>query len=215
KEIATVLAQSGKGVDQLLQAVAQLEVVPRVLLERQINGYLLNSASKAQLSKYEGLIEGIKKPNEEIQRLIDERLKDFQLSSNDIAGGNEAFVLHCMPCHQIKSKGGSIGPQLDGIGNWGARALTEKILDPNRNISKAFINYNIRLKEGTNQTGLFRREEGELLVFANAGGQEFTIAKDKIAEKKASPFTLMPDHFSRVIEEEDYYLLLNYLLDQK
>ncbi len=176
---------------------------------------MLGTASKAQLSKYEGLINGIKKPNEEIQILIDKRLDDFQLSANAIAGGSEAFVLHCTPCHQIKGNGGSIGPQLDGIGNWGARALTEKILDPNRNISKAFINYNIKLKDGTNQTGLFRREEGELLVFANAGGQEFTIAKDKIAEKKASPFTLMPDHFSRVIEEEDFYLLLNYLLSQK
>jgi len=215
KEVVTVLAQSGRGVDQLLEAVAQLEVVPRVLLERQINEYLLGTASKAQLSKYEGLINGIKKPNEEIQILIDKRLEDFQLSANAIAGGSEAFVLHCTPCHQIKGSGGSIGPQLDGIGNWGARALTEKILDPNRNISKAFINYNIKLKDGTNQTGLFRREEGELLVFANAGGQEFTIAKDKIAEKKASPFTLMPDHFSRVIEEEDFYLLLNYLLSQK
>ncbi len=215
KEIALALAQSVNGIDQLLEAATQLEVVPRILLERQIHEHLLNTASKTQIALSQKLMKDVKKPNEEIQALIDERLAKFQLSGNAVAGGSEAFVVHCAPCHQINGNGGSIGPQLDGIGNWGARALTEKILDPNRNISKAFINYNIKLKDGTNQSGLFRRQEGALLVFANASGQEFTIAEREIAEKKASPYTLMPDHFSRVIEKEEFYLLLNYLLTQK
>ncbi|MDN5211954.1 c-type cytochrome [Fulvivirgaceae bacterium BMA12] len=215
KEIVLALAQSKNGIDQLLEAVTQLEVVPRILLERQVNEYLLSTASKAQIALSQKLTKDVKKPDEEIQALINKRLATFQRSRNAVTGGSETFVVHCAPCHQINGNGGSIGPQLDGIGNWGARALTEKILDPNRNISKAFINYNIKLKDGTNQSGLFRRQEGALLVFANASGQEFTIAEDEIAEKNASPYTLMPDHFNRVIKKEEFYLLLNYLLTQK
>ncbi|MEQ9289079.1 MAG: c-type cytochrome [Cyclobacteriaceae bacterium] len=215
KEVALTLAQSVVGLNHLLDAVSRQEVAPRVLLERQVNERLMNAATQRQITQYEKLVDGVAKPNEEIQKTIDERLANFQLSGSAISGGSETFKLHCGPCHQMGGTGGSIGPQLDGIGNWGARALTEKILDPNRNISKAFVNYNIKLKDGTSQTGLLRREEGELLVFANAGGQEFSIAKSEIARKKASPFTLMPDHFSKVIPEKDFYLLLNFLLNQK
>lgn len=215
KVVALTLAQSVAGLGHLLDAVSRQEVAPRILLERQVNERLMNAATKRQMAQYEKLVEGVAKPNDEIQKTIDKRLANFQLSGSAISGGSETFTLHCGPCHQMGGTGGSIGPQLDGIGNWGARALTEKILDPNRNISKAFVNYNIKLKDGSSQNGLLRREEGELLVFANAVGQEFSIAKKDIAQKKASPYTLMPDHFSKVIPEKDFYLLLNYLLNQK
>jgi putative heme-binding domain-containing protein len=124
-------------------------------------------------------------------------------------------VQNCAPCHQINEEGGNIGPQLDGIGNWGEQALTEKILDPNRNISKAFINYNIEMKDGNVRIGLFRREEGQLFVFANAAGQEFSVPKSEVVERKPVPYTLMPDHFGEVIPEDDFYALLTYLLNQK
>jgi len=215
KQIAEALAQSNQGINQLLEAATNLEVAPRVLLERQVNEYLVSTASKLQIKEFESLTKGIKKPREKIQELIDQRLGAYQASMVSNTGGREVFISNCSACHQIKGVGGSIGPQLDGIGNWGAVALTEKILDPNRNISKAFISYNIKLKDGTIQTGLLKSEEGELFVFADATGQEFTVAKKEILEKKASPFTLMPDHFGEVIEEEEYYSLLNFLLKEK
>ena len=214
KEIALALVQSNPGIDQLLEAAANLEVAPRILLERRVNEGLVNSASKGQLDKYEELTKNIKKPDEEIQELIDQRLENFHLSKKSVSAGNEVFVSNCSPCHQIKGVGGSIGPQLDGIGSWGLRALVEKTIDPNRNISKAFVNYNIQLKDGTSQTGLFRREEGQLLIFANIAGQEFSVSKSEILEKKALPYTLMPDHFAEVIAEEDFYALLNFLLNE-
>jgi len=51
------------------------------------------------------------------------------------------------------------------------RGLVEKILDPNRNISKAFQNYTIKLKDGTVKSGLFRRDEGQSKVFADITGK--------------------------------------------
>jgi putative heme-binding domain-containing protein len=68
--------------------------------------------------------------------------------------GKAIFANNCSSCHQINNKGGLIGPQLDGIGNWGRSALTTKILDPNRNISEAFRMYNITLKDGKNRFGI-------------------------------------------------------------
>jgi hypothetical protein len=64
-------------------------------------------------------------------------------------------------------------------------------------------------------SGLFRRDEGELEVYANAAGQEFTVSKADIKEKKASQYTLMPDTFGESISETDFDALLGYLLTQK
>jgi putative heme-binding domain-containing protein len=95
---------------------------------------------------------------------------------------------------------------------WGARALAEKILDPNRNVSESFRNYIIKLKDGKVLGGLLRREEGEVIVFADITGKEFSVAKSEIAEQTASKYTLMPDHFGDVLSQKDFNMLVEYLL---
>jgi putative heme-binding domain-containing protein len=117
-------------------------------------------------------------------------------------------------CHSIEHQGGAIGPQLDGVGKWGPRALAEKILDPNRNISGAFRNYTVTLKDGKVMSGLFRRDEGEVTVFADITGKEFSVPKAEIAEQKMSPYTLMPDSFGSVLSQDDFNALLTYLLNR-
>jgi len=93
--------------------------------------------------------------------------------------------------------------------------LTEKILDPNRNISETFRTYTLRLKDGRVLSGLFRRDEGEASVYANASGEEFTIVRKDILEKTASRFTLMPDQFGSTLAPEDFNALMSYLLTLK
>ena len=138
----------------------------------------------------------------------------FASSTASVEEGQQLFLAYCSSCHQINHMGGDIGPQLDGIGNWGRRALTEKILDPNRNVSRAFVNYDISLVDGNTISGMLRREEGEMIVFANVAGQEFSLPKKDISEMNISPYTLMPDNFGEVLSEEEYYALLSYLLSE-
>ncbi|MEP6737574.1 MAG: c-type cytochrome, partial [Chryseolinea sp.] len=150
----------------------------------------------------------------ETQKLIDTRYASFQgidRKTFSIDSGKMVFEQNCAVCHKLGGQMG-VGPQLDGIGSTGAAGLTEKILDPNRNISLAFKNYTIKLKDGTLKAGLFRRDEGEAKIFADITGKEFSIAKNDIAEQKQSKYTLMPDSFGATIKERDFYSLINYLL---
>lgn len=39
------------------------------------------------------------------------------------------------------------------------------------------------LKNGKTLNGLFRREEGEVLIFANPAGQEFSVSKAEVKDK--------------------------------
>lgn len=215
KEIAVNMSGWPHGINALLSAAEQGRISPRLLLERQVREILLAETSKHQSTQLAEITTNIKPPGAEIDALINDRLRGFNAARHSIAQGSQISAQYCSPCHEIKGEGGNIGPQLDGIGNWGARALSEKILDPNRNISKAFKNYTIKLKDGNTSAGLFRREEGELLVFANILGEEFSVAKEDIAERKLSPYTLMPDNFAQAIPEEDYYALLAFLLNER
>ena len=49
------------------------------------------------------------------------------------------------------------------------------------------------------------------MVFADQGGQEFSVVKNEIKEYRASKYTLMPDQFRNVISDKDFYALLEYL----
>ncbi len=215
KALLQNISQSPTGIKEILNAAENAQINPRLLLEPQLRTQLAANLSPQQEETLAQLTAGIPPLEEERQAMINTRLRIYGQARHSIEQGSQIFTQHCAACHEMNGQGGNIGPQLDGIGNWGSRALTEKILDPNRNISKAFKNYTITLKNGESKSGLFRREEGELLVFADLTGKEFTVDKSEVAEQELSPYTLMPDYFGEVIAEEDYYDLLAFLLNER
>ena len=90
--------------------------------------------------------------------------------------------------------------------------LIEDVLDPNRNVDPAFHTTNVTLKDDTAITGLLRREEGEVLVFADSTGKEITVPKKEIAERRESELSLMPSNFGDVMSAEEFYDLMAFLL---
>ncbi len=213
--IAYLLANDPEGKSQLIRLIRQGDAPARILKIRSVEERLLAGIEPKQRQEYNELTAGILPISEERQKLIEKRLAGFDPKGKTVAMGKAVFTKNCSMCHQIGKKGGLIGPQLDGIGNWGRISLTTKILDPNRNISENFRTYNITLNNGKTVSGLYRREEGQLLVFANPLGQEFSVAQPDIKEKTASKYTLMPDHFNSTISKEDFDALLVFLLSTK
>ncbi len=213
--IARVLSQSKPGITHLLVAVGNGSLDAGILSELDVKERLMANIQPAQQQELSRLTAGMATGREDREKIIEERLAAFDPKKTTAANGHKIFIQNCSMCHQVKGTGGVVGPQLNGIGNWGRKALTEKILDPNRNIAESFRNYNITLKNGKLLSGLYRRSEGELLVFANPDGKEFTVQKNDIRESKASLYTLMPDQFSRTIEKNDFDNLLAFLLTLK
>lgn len=213
--IAAILVNDPAGIDRLLQSVKQGDVPFDLLSEVAVKERLAANMNTAQQEVFKKLSVGQASESEARKVLIAARLNSFDPASVTVEQGRAMFIQNCSMCHQIKGTGGMIGPQLDGIGNWGQKALTEKVLDPNRNISQAFRTYNITLKNGKVLSGLYRREEGAVLVFANPGGQEFSVAKADIKERVPSKYTLMPDQFRNTIAPKDFDALLKFLLATK
>ena len=53
-------------------------------------------------------------------------------------------------------------------------------------------------------SGLFRREEGDLLVFADPTGKEITIPKKSVRERTESETSLMPEIFADTLDRIEF-----------
>ncbi|RVU01351.1 c-type cytochrome [Mucilaginibacter limnophilus] len=218
--IVTSLATSPEGKDIIFEKVRKGEYMSRILLQPKVEERILMGMSPKQKKVYDEIIANVEPVNVERNKIIKERLQAFNADNAKKAlpsldSGKVVFSQNCATCHKISGEGGNIGPNLDGVSKWGPNNLAEKILDPNRNISEAFRNYTIKLKNGKVVSGLFRREEGAVFVFADIAGQEFTVAKKDIAERTAAKYTLMPDNFRDKLSQREFEAVINYLLNHK
>ncbi|MBO0931651.1 PVC-type heme-binding CxxCH protein [Fibrella aquatilis] len=214
-ELLKSLASSAMGKDLIMAQVTTGTLYTRMLVQPGIQDRLLLNISQPQKARYDQLTANLSPIDEAREVLITSRLASFSASGGIADNGRQVFATHCATCHQINREGGLIGPQLDGIGSWGSKALATKILDPNRNISEAFRMYTIRLKSGEVRTALFRRDDAQSITYADVMGTEFVVPRNDIADSQPSRHTLMPNQFGTVLNEQEFNDLLSYLLKVK
>ncbi len=211
-KISLALASSAEGAEALLSLAEQGKVSARLLQESAVRdrlGALKTAEIKPRLEKVLATLSPL---SVEKQKLIDERRVQFAKSENDVEIGQKIFTKNCAVCHQLDKQGALVGPQLDGVGSRGGSRLIEDILDPNRNVDRAFRTTLVVLKDGDVQSGLFRRQEGETVVLADAAGKEISIPQQRIKERRESESSLMPDNFGDVLAVEDFNNLIAFLL---
>lgn len=213
--IATGLASSPQGAVTLLDAVKQGKASPRLLQEKGVAFRVaLHDGGKLK-PQLDELTRGLPSVDARIGDLIRTRAAAFGQSKGDAALGKKAFTQHCAACHQVGGEGQKIGPQLDGVGNRGAERLLEDILDPNRNVDAAFRATVLNLADGRTLTGLLVREEGQVLVLADAAGKEVRVPQADVEKRSTSTLSPMPANFDTAIPEADLHHLLAYLLEQR
>jgi putative heme-binding domain-containing protein len=161
------------------------------------------------------LTRGLPPADQRVAELITRHRDGFLAGKTDPAIGIKVYEKHCAGCHQIANKGAKIGPQLDGLGIRGVERILEDVLDPNRNVDQAFRSTRLALKDGQIVNGLVLREEGEVIVLADAQGKEVRVPKASVDERSVSQLSPMPSNFAEVIGEADLHHLLAYLLAQR
>jgi putative heme-binding domain-containing protein len=215
QSLATILASSREGGELLLAACAEGKAPALLLRDKPLVDRLKAAKVPNLEARIAKLTANLPAANVEIDRLIATRAAAFDPTKADAGRGAEVFTRNCAVCHIIEGKGGLLGPQLDGIGGRGSDRLLEDILDPNRNVDRAFRMNVVTLKSGTVVAGLPRREEGEQLIMADAAGQETRVAKADIAERKETETSLMPPTFGEIIPPEELNDLLAFLLGKR
>jgi putative heme-binding domain-containing protein len=214
--IATGLAKNRDGAEALLGAVAAGKASARPLQERGVSVGLEASGVPDLKARLETLLKDLPPAEKRVQDLIDKRLKGFlAFKDADRAKGASVFEKNCASCHQLEGKGARVGPQLDGVGLRGLDRLLEDTLDPNRNVDQAFRVTTLALNDGRIASGLLLRQDGEVLVLADAQGKDVRVPASTVEDRKLSQLSPMPANMAEQIEEADFYHLIAYLLSQR
>lgn len=215
EKLAATLAAAKFSAETLLAAIETGAVSPRVLQRVGVNNRLKSSKPTDWEARVAKLTKTLAPANEQLEKLVEQRRLAYQPATSKIAEGAAIYVKNCAACHSIDGQGGNVGPQLNGIGQRGLDRLCEDILDPNRNVDHAFRSTLLVLKDGEVTSGLFRREEGELVVLAESTGKEVSVPKKDIAERRQSETSLMPENFGELLTAAEFNDLMAYLLSKK
>ncbi|MDB5352111.1 MAG: putative rane-bound dehydrogenase [Planctomycetota bacterium] len=213
--IAAALASSRPGAEALLTAVTGGKASARLLQERSVRIWLDQANIPDLAERITRLTAGLAPSDAKLAQLLDHRRSALVTAKADGTRGEAVYKKNCAICHQIGGQGAKIGPQLDGIGARGGDRLVEDILDPNRNIDQAFRLTTLALKDGRVLSGLLLREEGDVLILADAQGKEQRITKDSVEARKVSPLSPMPADFAEKIADAEFFDLMAYLLAVK
>jgi putative heme-binding domain-containing protein len=213
--LALAIANSPEGAEALLSAISAGKAPAMLLQEQSIKERLAATNVKDLDARIAQLTKGLTPTNQKVVKLIEERRAAFPKAVTDVAAGQKVFATNCMVCHSINNTGGKVGPNLDGVGNRGTDRLMEDVLDPNRNVDPAFRYSNVFTKDGDVVTGLFRREEGETLIFTNSLGKDVVVKKSDIQKRVESKSSLMPENFGEIIKPDDFNNLIAYLLSNR
>lgn len=216
-QIRTARAFTGQphSVKEFALGVERGEVPPGLLRDKGLRDALLAQADPATQEKLKKAIAALPPGDDSRAQLLAERRSGYEGTQANAELGRKLFEQNCAACHQLNGQGGLVGPQLTGIGNRGVERLCEDILDPNQNVDHAFRQTVVTLKNGDVMAGLFRREDGSVLVFADATGKEFNVPKADVAERTESEQSLMPDNFGESLPPADFNQLLAFLLSQR
>ena len=82
------------------------------------------------------------------------------------------------------------------------------------NVDHAFVTTTFVLADGDVISGLFRREEGETIVYAEPTGKENTISKKQVKERRQSELSLMPEGLADALRPQEFNDLIAFLLSK-
>ena len=209
------LSGSAGGGRALLAAIESDRLAPRLLLDPRVNVNLRYAGIDDLNARAAPLVLGPPTDDGRRATLVQARRVGFKRAKPVAARGAEIFTRTCSVCHSLRGQGAKIGPALDGIGMRGLDRLLEDIVDPSRNVDASFRATVVSLRDGRIVTGRVLENDGQTLMLIDFQGaeQRFTLAD--IADIQQMKMSSMPADISETMNENEFYDLLVYLLDQR
>jgi putative heme-binding domain-containing protein len=134
----------------------------------------------------------------------------------DFESGKAAFNdAQCVACHKFANQGGSVGPELTGVGSkYSRRDILESMIDPSKVISDQFQNFNIWKKDGDDVSGRITDENKDrIVVLPNMLAPEVTVEVplNEIERREPSKVSAMPTGLLNHLTQTEILDLLAYI----
>ena len=137
-------------------------------------------------------------------------------SGRSFESGRKAFqAIGCAQCHRFAGEGGSVGPELSGVGKrLKPEDLMDSMLTPSRVIATGYETVEIETVDGESVAGRLEREDDRFVVLsAPAGvGEPARILKTAIQSRRISQTSNMPEGMLNTLGKEEILDLMAYLL---
>ncbi len=137
------------------------------------------------------------------------------LQAGNMDRGKELFTLLCAQCHKLGSEGGSVGPELTGIGSRAREEILVEIVDPNRSLEANYRSWSVETKDGRSLSGRLESEDRSTIQLVDAAGQRHVINRRQISTLTASDLSLMPVGLIDDLGDADVAALMSFLASSK
>jgi putative membrane-bound dehydrogenase-like protein len=129
----------------------------------------------------------------------------------DAGHGREVFRKACATCHRAENQGVQVGPDLATVTNRSPEDLMNHILDPNREVLPAYVNYTVATTDGRVVSGLISDESATSLTLKRAEGATDVLPRSRIEEITSTGQSLMPEGLEKDVDLQGMADLVAYL----
>jgi putative heme-binding domain-containing protein len=130
------------------------------------------------------------------------------------AGKAHFNALGCLQCHRRDGEGGSVGPDLTGIGRRAsASQLLESLLEPSKVIAPEYAQTELETRSGQTLVGRVESETTQAVVLRPVGADDpVTLPMSEIRARRLHPVSGMPEGMLNSLDQPQVLDLLAYLL---
>ncbi|WP_395737142.1 PVC-type heme-binding CxxCH protein [Prosthecobacter sp.] len=133
----------------------------------------------------------------------------------DVEAGRRIFfhskVGLCASCHRHSGRGNVVGPDLSLVSKQGDRAaILRSILEPSREVAPQYYPSQVKLKDGSEFTGIMLRSSNTE-VFRDLTGKERSFPQTDIVKRTELRTSLMPQGLAVSLTDEELRDLLAFL----
>jgi putative heme-binding domain-containing protein len=136
------------------------------------------------------------------------------MTGGDPARGEAVFFgdqAKCSTCHQVRGKGGVVGPDLSSLIGRDRAWVYRNIIEPSASIHPEYVSYTVTLKDGRVAMGVVRAEGADALKVGDIDAKQTVIPRAEVEEIRPSASSIMPVGLLGAIGDERTRDLLAYL----
>jgi putative membrane-bound dehydrogenase-like protein len=152
------------------------------------------------------------------RRHPDEYLNFSLANTGDARAGATIFAtgsaggVGCATCHAVNGQGGTVGPDLSGVGaKFSRRDLAEAVLYPSKAVREGYQQVVVRTGSGQTYAGPIKAETPQELTLHESDGTLRRIPRSDVAVRKDSGLSPMPDSLHAGLTPQQFTDLVSYL----
>lgn len=149
------------------------------------------------------------------EKAILENYRTAAMNAGQAAAGKTVFESKqaaCAKCHALAGQEPLAGPNLSVIGDKYARdQLIQSVLQPSAQLHPDYASQVVVTQDGKSFTGILRQQTKEEIQLLDADSKLVRIARKDVDEQTRSKTSLMPANLYKVVSQQQFVDLVEYL----